>query len=115
MATDHLPLRTLPHPHVGEQHPFIDAVAHVAHSPAGFDGRNDGVLGGDVPSDAQFDPGDVHPFERGKPGVQIDRDRTGRANGDEFEPRMNQRAERVLVLGEQRRAPPILQRRNIRR
>ena len=105
VAAKDAPAAVLAHPDVGQQHALVDRLAEVAHLPLRIDRGDDDIVERDAIGDAHLERGDVHPPQRRDPLFEVDRDRSGRADPDQLVPRVDQPAQRVLVLGEQRVAP----------
>ena len=99
MPPNSLPAVAFAHPNVGQKHPLIDKLPEITHRPLGVDRRDDGMIEGYAIDHAHFEAGDVHALKRFKPLITIDRDGTGRTDSDEPELRMDEFAQRGLVLG----------------
>ena len=84
MAADDAPAAVLAHPHVGQQHALVDRLAEVAHLPLRIDRGDDDIVERDAIGDAHLERGDVHPPQRRDPLLEVDRDRSGRADPDQL-------------------------------
>ena len=80
-------------------------LAHEAQFPLRIDRRDDRPVEPERVGHPDLEAGDVHSLQGAEPLVEADRDRSGRADPDQLELRMDQLAKRRLVLGEQGVAP----------
>src|SRR5947209_13172350 len=110
MAADRLPLAALAHPHVGQQHAVLDHPAEVANPPARLDGADHHLVEHRRIADLDFDRFDLSLLDRVEPLVAVHGEGASGARADQYEVRVDQRAQLIHVLAAQGIAPLALQR-----